>query len=280
MEDLLTDLRILVCKNINITDNIILFQCCKQYYNDKKLWEYLYMTNFEKTKMYDDNITYNELVILCLRLQNLTKLKQFKNYNIKRLYIMKCINEEAILHDDFFFGKIKILINLCGLKSSWNRTEYVSDELFYLTQLNYLNIADNRIKTISSNISKLNNLTELNFTSNQINNIPIEICFLTNLIKLEINNNQITSIIKEIGSLTNLQKLELNNNKIEIIPNYIFTLKNLKFFDLSHNNIKTIPWVLTKLTSLCDLNLRNNNKIFNMPKYIGNLKNHLGLYKI
>lgn len=281
MNDLLFDLKIEICKNIILSDNIIFFQCCKQYYNDQKLWEYLYITNFKKTKMHDQNIIYNKLVILCLRLQNLKKLKQFKNYDIRRLYIMKCINEEAILHDDFFFEKIKILINLYGLKTSWNRTEYISDKLFYLTQLNYLNLADNRIKIIPSNISKLNNLTELNFTSNQISEIPIEICNLTNLTKLEINNNQLTTIIKEIGFLTNLQKLELNNNKIIIIPKDIFTLKNLKLLDLSHNDIKSIPWGLTKLTSLCELNLQNNNKIYNMPKNIGNLKkNYLGSYRL
>lgn len=281
MNDLLTDLKTLICKNINITDNIILFQCCKQYYNDQKLWEYLYMTYLKKSEMYDRNITYNKLVILCLRLKNLNKIKQFENYTIKALYTMKYINEEAIINNDYFFKKIKFLTNLYGLKSSYNRTEYISNELFHLTQLNYLNLADNRIKIISPNISKLNNLTELNFTSNQMNEIPVEICSLTNLTKLEINNNQLTSIIKEIGSLINLQKLELNNNKIAIIPKDIFILKNLKLLDLSHNDIKSIPWGLTKLTSLHELNLHNNNKICNMPKNIGNLKkNYLGSYKI
>ena len=281
MDDLLFDLKIEICKNINITDNITLFQCCKQYYNDQKLWEYLYITNFKKSEMHDYNIIYNKLVILCLRLKNLKKFKQFENYTIKALYTMKYINKEAIIDNDYFLNKINFLVNLFYLKSSWNRTEYISDELFNLTQLNYLNLADNRIKTIPSNISKLNNLTELNFTSNQISEIPIEICSLTNLTKLEINNNQLTTIIKEIGSLTNLQKLELNKNKILIIPKDIFTLRNLKLLDLSHNDIKSIPWGITKLTSLRELNLQNNNKICNMPKNIGNLKkNYLDSYRL
>jgi internalin A len=133
------------------------------------------MTYLQKTKMYDLNITYNELVILCLRLQNLIKLERFENYTIKKLYTMKYISI-GILYDDILI-KIKFLTNLYGLKSSWNRTEYISNELFCLTNLNYLNLADNRIKIISSNMSKLNNLTELNFSSNQISNIPIEICY-------------------------------------------------------------------------------------------------------
>ncbi len=142
---------------------------------------------------------------------------------------------------------------------------YIPQEIWYLGNLQVLNLRSNKIKEIPESIGNLSNLQELHLWQNQIKEIPESIGNLSNLKELSLYENQIKEIPESIGNLSNLQVLGLRTNIIKEIPENIGNLSNLKELSLYENQIKEIPESIGNLSNLQKLHL-NKNKIKKVPE--------------
>jgi internalin A len=158
-----------------------------------------------------------------------------------------------------------------------NRISVLPEELWSLSNLQYLSIRNNKLIEIPEAISQLSNLSVLALIENQIGEIPAIIGQLSNLSVLALSNNEISEIPAIIGQLSNLSVLALSNNEISEIPATIGQLSNLSVLALSNNEISEIPATIGQLSNLSKLYL-DNNEISEIPAAIGQLPNLSALY--
>ena len=156
--------------------------------------------------------------------------------------------------------------------SQFNISDILPYFIFYLTNLNTLNLNNNQLTSVPESITRLTNLNTLNLNNNQLTSIPESITRLTNLTTLHLSYNKLTSIPESITRITNLNKLHLNNNQISSVPGSINRITNLNTLDLSYNQLIVVPESITHLTNLTTLNLINN-KLISVPKSITRLTN-------
>jgi len=185
------------------------------------------------------------------------------------------------------------------LGADWGKQNYFStlpNELFTLTNLQYLNLSycnitslppeignlsnltilqlswNDYLTSLPPEIGKLSNLTELNLYKNNLTSLPPEIEKLTNLTYLNLTDNRFTSLPPEIGKLSNLTELNLYKNYLTSLPPEIDKLTNLTYLNLEDNNLTSLPPEIGNLSNLTKLYLRWNN-LTSLPPKIGNLKN-------
>ena len=145
-------------------------------------------------------------------------------------------------------------------------------ELFELTNLQYLNLADCNIDIFPNQIKNLTNLTELDLGGNKLTNLPPEIGNLSNLIKLNLRYNKLSSLPLEIGNLNSLTELDIRFNQLSSLPPEIGNLSNLTILDLSENQLSSLPPEIGNLSNLTWLYL-TSNQLSSLPPEIGNLSN-------
>ncbi len=170
--------------------------------------------------------------------------------------------------------------NLTMLDAYWSNLNSVPDEIWYLTNLNYLYLDYNNLNSIPNTIWNLVNLLEFSFSDNNISTIPAEIWNLGNLTRLNIENTNITTLPAEIWNLNNLNRLDIrSNNNLTTLPTQIWNLNNLKTLNIENNaNLTTLPTQIWNLNNLEVLTLRNL-AITAIPNEIGNL-NKLGYFNV
>ncbi|XP_067932896.1 uncharacterized protein [Watersipora subatra] len=160
--------------------------------------------------------------------------------------------------------------------------------------LEELRVIDCKMKTLPSCFGSLKSLRKFNISRNPVEVLPESITALSSLEELNLSHCWISQLPESLGSLKSLRKLNLCGNPIEVLPESITALSSLEELDLSHCNIgqipdsfiqlqklkvlritgyselsiydglQTFPEVVTKLTSLEDLDL-SNNWIYELP---------------
>ena len=153
----------------------------------------------------------------------------------------------------------------------------IPNKVFYLSQLEELDLSDNQLKTVPETIGNLTNLTHLYLNGNGLTTVPETIGNLTNLTHLYLNGNGLTTVPETIGNLTNLTHLYLSSNQLKTVPETIGNLTNLTHLYLSSNQLKTVPETIGNLTNLTHLYL-SSNQLKTVPETIGNLTNLTHLY--
>ena len=89
------------------------------------------------------------------------------------------------------------MTNLQIAHFSQNEIVDISDELYELKQLGYLNLRDNKLKTLSEKIGNLKKLNKLFLSGNNLQSIPASISQLSNLDLLEIDKACKTALPQE-----------------------------------------------------------------------------------
>lgn len=121
----------------------------------------------------------------------------------------------------------------------------------------FLDLSKNKLKEIPEEVFTLTNLQYLVLKKNKIREIPAEIAALTKLRVLDMSRNLIEEIPPAIGSCIELRTIILNQNRINTMCAEIGNLKNLKSLDLWGNEIDELPAEIGKLQENLDyLDLR------------------------
>lgn len=136
------------------------------------------------------------------------------------------------------------------LDLSYNKIEYLVDNIAELKALKHLDLSHNKITALPDSFSALQNLEVLNLANNQFQEFPI---VLTQLPKLKIVNfkgNSIETVPPEIANLQNLESLELGFNPLEHLPLELANIKSLKSLICTNNRFETFPEVLLEMEQL------------------------------
>ncbi|XP_067932876.1 leucine-rich repeat protein lrrA-like [Watersipora subatra] len=131
------------------------------------------------------------------------------------------------------------------------------------------------LQTFPEVVTKLTSLEELDLSNHQINELPDSLGSLKSLKKLNLFGNPFEVLPESITSLSSLEELDLSRCKISQLPESFIQLQKLKvmritgYFELSKissdtfgnfklHGLQTFPEVVTKLTSLEELDLSSN----------------------
>ena len=168
----------------------------------------------------------------------------------------------------------------------------LDEDIFELTQLNFLEITRSGLQMLSPKIGQLANLTSLSLHGNKLDEIPVTICKLNKLKLLDISMNNLSVLPQEISSLldlqtlnasnnnltefidvsrfSKLQSLDVSNNKLKELPSGIDSpeLKLLMTLSALNNEIESLPDNLSALPSLKFLDV-SNNKLEALPPQLG-----------
>jgi Leucine-rich repeat (LRR) protein len=183
--------------------------------------------------------------------------------------IYKCINVKKIKTFETYTNNvpngIKVLQNLEILIITYNiHITNITEELYELINLKYLDISNNGLKTLSPNINKLVNLKYLNISNNEIFNIPKEIGDLVLLQQLYIYMDTALDLDRSDWYLH-------DKETITYLPNELCKLKMCIInYDSCRINKKTILYddCMIIFNTFLNFHLNTNDEIFNIPDNI------------
>ena len=253
MEKLNRDELLLICEKLKPRDVLGLCLSCKKIF--KKVYSEAFLKGAKKYENWEW-VSGNERYVYNL-LYNVNVLK-------KKLKLKE--TEYEILHMKVLHAGYKSLIE-------------VPKEIFYLKDVENIDLSSNGIVDIPKEICKLEKLKHLDLSNNFISDVS-NLCGLKKLKYLHLHDNLICVIPKELSNLSDLTSLFLYENKINNIPKELSNLVNLQYLYLNNNKLKYIPQELGNLTNLKIFNLSNNhiyaiqlqhlanfNSIFCLKKY-------------
>ena len=247
---------LLICEKLNPRDVIRFCLSCKKVFNKiyseaftrgmAKYENYEWIEGAERNERYVYNLLYNVSV-----LKKKLKLKETE-YEILQMKILpagyKGLTE---IPKEIFYLK-----NVENIDLSCNCIVDIPKNICKLQKLKHLDLSNNFITDVS-NLCGLKKLKYLHLHDNLIVTLPRELSYLSDLTSLFLYENKINNVPKELSNLINLQYLYLNNNKLKYIPQELGNLTNLKIFNLSNNHIYAIQLQ----------HLANFNSIFCLKKY-------------
>ncbi|XP_078583899.1 uncharacterized protein LOC144866412 [Branchiostoma floridae x Branchiostoma japonicum] len=148
----------------------------------------------------------------------------------------------------------------------------VPDEVFSITDLQYLHLNNNRLSRIPEAIGRLRKLRRFDAFDNLLTSLPQATISLMELEELYVYNNKLTELPDGMDVLQKLERFLVRDNKLEEIPAEICFLYNLKMFDASRNKLSSLPPGIEKMQSLTKLCL-SGNQITEVPSGVCGLSN-------
>ena len=161
---------------------------------------------------------------------------------------------------------------LCGADiSSRIEKNGLDNNLFKLTNLNFLEITKTCLQTIPDEIAQLSNLTNLVMCLNKITSVSPNIGRLQKLKLLNLSRNELETLPDEIGQLESLQSLNVTGNKIGDFPD-VNGMTWLHHIDVSYNELESLPPGIPNpdLVHLAEIKA-NNNRLKELPEEMGTL---------
>lgn len=231
----------------------------------KSLTELLECDNYESVTeiiIYNDTVN-DDVFQLIYKCTNVKKIKTFETYTKDIPSGIKALQNLEILIIIYNIGIINI-----------------TEELYELINLKYLDISNNGLKTLSSNINKLINLKYLNISSNRIYDIPKEIGDLQSLKELHICMDTALCIITEKhindGMLIEINDIITMSDSDIVEPvNYLPSeLCKLKFCKIKYDPCRINKHILIYedamiiLSTLLNFHLKSDDLVFTMPDNI------------
>ena len=171
----------------------------------------------------------------------------------------------------------------------------MSDLVFKMSSLNFLEVSSVGLSLLSPSIDKLTHLTSLVLKGNKLTSLPGNIGKLTKLKLFDVSWNELTSLPNEISNFSDLQSLIVTGNKLTALPENMDNLSMLLVVKIDQNlfeefpmsilnqeNAKVhltevhafknaltcIPPEINRLTGLRLLDLRDN-KLLSIPAEVG-----------
>lgn len=134
------------------------------------------------------------------------------------------------------------MFDIEALSLDSNMYDSLPEEMFMLTRLKMLSLAQNRLELVSGSVGKLSCLTVLHLDNNQLESIPEELESNVHMKKLTLNSNKFFLFPDVILKLSSLEVLNLASNQItELPPELPMCNSNLKMLALQHNGIHKLP---------------------------------------
>jgi Leucine-rich repeat (LRR) protein len=179
------------------------------------------------------------------RITELKKLKHLYLFNNKIRSISEKLLIEMPYLENFDLGDNPFDYHSAALFHSKNNKWYgYSECLKEITESknsnkNYFFYLDT-IKTFPEEIFELTNLEFLGFHGKEITEIPLGLSKLKNLKSLDLSSNKLSSLPADLSKLEKLEKIVLNTNCFETFPEIIMDLPAIKQIHISDNKIKFV----------------------------------------
>jgi len=147
----------------------------------------------------------------------------------------------------------------------------LDENIFLLSNLNFLEISKTSLDVLSDHVGKLENLQHLVLRGNKLRLLPASIGNLKKLKLLDISGNELSSIPEEIGSLKELQTLNASCNKLENFAD-VSQMVQLHELVVSHNQLSALPPGITcpELILLSTVKA-DNNQLTELPSELSEL---------
>ncbi|XP_078664083.1 uncharacterized protein LOC144907150 [Branchiostoma floridae x Branchiostoma belcheri] len=148
----------------------------------------------------------------------------------------------------------------------------VPEEVFHVTDIQYLHLNNNRLTRIPEAIGRLQKLRRLDAFDNLLTSLPQSTISLMDLQELYVYNNKLTELPDGMDALQKLERLLVRDNKLEVLPQGVCILANLKMFDASRNKLSSFPSGVEKMQGLTKLCL-SGNQLTEVPQGVCLLSN-------
>lgn len=135
------------------------------------------------------------------------------------------------------------------LNLNHQRLTEIPAEVFNLTGLEQLSVADNLLSHIPEEIGRLVNLRQINIYDNKLSGLPDAMFALPRLRTIMAQNNALRSLPASIGSAPVLRGLSVYSNDLTRLPDEIGDIPHLDLLDVSGNELTEVPPSLGKLKS-------------------------------
>lgn len=213
-----------------------------------------HLTNLHRLRVYN-----NRLKSLPKELRNLPRLS------------MLYLGDPYVGGNDFteIPPEVFQLTNLQSLTIANTKIQDIPKQIRNLSKLRFLYLIANDITSVSKGIEKLP-LETIYLWKNRLKIFPLSLTEIKSLQNLTISYNFISELPSRIDNLSNLISLDVSNNNIFELPRSIGNLDSLEYLDLEENNITYLPTEIGHLHNLSKLNL-GNNKISYLPQTLQDL---------
>jgi len=153
-------------------------------------------------------------------------------------------------------NQVKSLRRLRVLNLRANQISMIPTELCEtLTDLEFLSISWNRLQYLPENLSSMARLRTILLQNNQLSELPEAIGKLPLLQELRVDNNVLEALPPTIGKLALLELFTMHNNKVTDLPPSMMGLRSLKTLDITDNPLEyeNIPDSLHRLNEMHEL---------------------------
>lgn len=147
----------------------------------------------------------------------------------------------------------------------------LDENIFLLSNLNFLEISKTSLDVLSDHVGKLENLQHLVLRGNKLRLLPDSIGQLKKLKLLDVSSNELSSVPEGVGSLKELQTLNASCNKLESFVD-VSHMVQLHELVISHNQLSALPPGITcpELALLASVNA-DNNQLTELPSELSDL---------
>ena len=148
--------------------------------------------------------------------------------------------------------------------------EEIPEEVFYLTYLKTIKLANNALKEIPAEFSTFSHLRELNLHNNNFTELP-DYEGKEKLTTLNLSENPLVKLSEEIGEFQNLEALFLGGslNGCGNISDNLSPLTKLKKLGLDNCQLTKLPEGIFNLSKLRNLDLSDNQLAESPPNFLG-----------
>ncbi|XP_035665254.1 leucine-rich repeat and death domain-containing protein 1-like [Branchiostoma floridae] len=162
-------------------------------------------------------------------------------------------------------GRLKLDLSNQGLTS-------IPEEVFDITDLEFLDVSRNKLTSIPEAIGRLQKLYRLDAYSNMLTSLPQAIGSLQKLTHLYVYHNKLANLPPGIEKLQKLILLSIHDNQLTEVPSGVCSLPYLEVLSVGNNKLSTFPPGVEKLQKLRKLYI-NGNQLTEVPSGVCSLPN-------